>query len=514
MEAKGTNISQKGIGFITEEEVVPADEIPFETIVKGYIFSNKTYSIKGIGNILYSKKINDIEAYYHNGLEFTKLDFDSQDNLFDLLEDIRKFEKSVQSNIENKTLADFNYYPSEDIFEKANIFYEAFDNLILKKYEVFSYYLEESSKSTTTFIQRKTEMKKKMVMMGSNNYLGLTTNSDVIKAGKDALDKYGSGNGSGVMVGGKLLIHKELEEALSDFTGKEAVMLFSSGYSTNLGIISGIARQNDAIINDQLNHASVFDGCKLSGAKVLVYAHNDMGSLDRILKRAKLNYNGQLIVVNGIFSSNGEIAQLDKIVEISQKYNCKIMVDEAHGLGVIGKKGIGASEYLNVLDKVDILMGTLSKSLAGVGGFAAANKEIIEYLRYYGRSYLFSTTIPASVAASVLKALEILKNDKEIREKLKYNVEYFKNGLKKLNLNIGNTEGAIVPIYIPDMNVIMNVSKMLFEKGIFHNIFSYPAVPLGGSLLRFGLMATHTEKELSYVLDSIEEASIKFNLVR
>ncbi|HPO50560.1 MAG TPA: aminotransferase class I/II-fold pyridoxal phosphate-dependent enzyme [Spirochaetota bacterium] len=343
VEAKGINISQKGIGFVTEEELVPAVGIPFKTQIRGFIFSDKIYSICGVGNVVYSQKNNPNDAFYHNGLEFTNLDDKSSENLFELLKDIRYFEKSIHSDVNNKSLADFNYYPSEDIFEKSNIFYESFDNMIQKKYEVFSYYLESASKSTSIFSQRKTGVKKEMVMMGSNNYLGLTANPEVIKAAKEALDKYGCGNGSGVMVGGKISIHKRLEEELADFTGKEAAILFNSGYSANVGILSGIARPQDAIINDQLNHASVFDGCKLSGAKILVYSHNNMESLERILKRAKLNYDGRIIVTNGIFSSSGEMVQLDKIVEIAQKYDCKIMVDEAHALGVIGKNGIGAS---------------------------------------------------------------------------------------------------------------------------------------------------------------------------
>lgn len=502
-EGKGINISQKGLGFLTTHELMPAESIPFNTEIKGYIFSQKSYRISGSGRLLYSIRYKENTEFFYNGFEFITLDEGSNEKLMDLLEDIRKFNKSLESGIEHKTLADFNYYPSDDVFQKSNIFYESMSKIVDQKYKMFSFYLDSASKSTSDFVQMKSGDTKQMIMMGSNNYLGLTVHPEVIAAAKKALDTYGVGNGSGAMVGGTLKIHKELEEALADFTGKESVMLFNSGYAANVGIISGTLRPGDAVVNDQLNHASVFDGCKLSGAKDFVYSHNNMDSLERILKRAQLKFNGTLIVVNGIYSTNGETAPLDEIVKIAVKYNCRVMVDEAHGLGVVGKKGIGACELFDVHDKVDIIMGTLSKSLAGVGGFAASSKELIDYLKYYSRSYLFSTSIPPATAASVLKALELLRDNPEIREQLSSNITFFRESLQKLNLNIGNTRGAIIPIYIPDMKNLLGVSKKLFEKGIYHNVMSYPAVPMGGSLLRFGIMATHTRAELQQAVDAI-----------
>ncbi|OHD14144.1 MAG: hypothetical protein A2086_00270 [Spirochaetes bacterium GWD1_27_9] len=426
---------------------------------------------------------------------------------------MRKFEKDPNTVTETKSLADFVYYPSDDISDKADIFYNIMTENLTNKYEIFSYYLDSPSTSTSNFIQLKTENKKSMIMMGSNNYLGLTNHPDVIKAGCDALQKYGSGNGSGAMVGGTLSIHKRLEKELAEFVGKEEVIIFNSGYSANVGIISGLLRPQDVVINDISNHASIFDGCILSGAKRLVFSHNDISNLKRVLKRAELKYNGRLIVINGVFSSNGEIAPLKEISGLAKDYNCMLMVDEAHGLGILGEKGIGASEHCGVLNDVDIFMGTMSKSLAGVGGFAAARKEIIEYLRFYGRPYLFSTNIPPSAAASILKALQIIRDDKSIREQLWYNINFFKAGLKKLNFNIGNSESAIIPIYIPDTNLLFRFSKKLFQKGLFHNIFIFPAVPMGGSLIRFGIMATHTEQELTRALKIIEEASEEENLL-
>lgn len=513
LEGKGINISNKGIAFLTTEEIIPADNIPFNLEIRGFVFSDKIYEIKGTGRLLYSSKSKKNFAYYYNGFEFITLEKESEDAIFELFEDIRQYEKSLKTGTINKSLADFMYYPSGDILEKAHIFHEALDNMLQKKYDFLSYYLDSGNISTSTFMDKKTKVSRTMVMMGSNNYLGLTTHPDVIKAGILACEKYGSGNGSGVMAGGKIAIHEELEKKLADFIGKESVMIFNSGYAANVGIISGIARPNDAIINDQLNHASIFDGCKLSNAKTFIFAHNNMESLERILKRAKLSYFGNLIVVDGVFSTNGNIAPLNKIIKIAEKYNCRILVDEAHGFGVLGEKGIGTCEHFNAVKKIDIIMGTMSKSLAGVGGFAASSKEVIEYLRFYGKSYLFSTGITPATAGSIIKALEIIQNDKSIRENLWHNIDFFKTGLKKLNLPIGNTQGAIIPIYIPDNDALTKVSKHLLDKGVYHNVFTYPAVPLGGSLLRFGIMATHTEKELSFAINAIEESFEKEGLL-
>jgi glycine C-acetyltransferase len=352
-----------------------------------------------------------------------------------------------------------------------------------------------------------------MVMMGSNNYLGLTTHPDVINAGIEGLKKYGSGNGAGAMVGGTLSIHRELEESISDFIGKESVMLFNSGYSTNLGAISGLLRPQDAVIIDQLSHASIYDGCNLSNAKTLIFSHNKAESLERILKRVKLKYNGLMIVVDGIYSTDGTIAPLTDIVKLAKKYDCKIMVDEAHGFGILGNKGSGATEFLNLTDKVDVIMATMSKSLAGVGGFVASSKEVIEYLRFYARSYMFSTNIPPAVACSILKSLQILKEDKSIRENLHYNINYFKSKLLDLKLRIGDPKAAVIPIFIPDQQLLLNISQRLFDRGIFHNVMGYPAVPMGGSLLRFGIMATHTEEELNKALNAIEDAVKKEKLL-
>ncbi|MBN2545476.1 MAG: aminotransferase class I/II-fold pyridoxal phosphate-dependent enzyme [Spirochaetes bacterium] len=505
LNGKGINISQTGIGFLTEEEIIPADNIPFETEIKGYIFSDKIYKIKGTGNLLYSKKLIGQNELYRNGLKFVNMDDDSKEALFNLLNDIRLFKSDIKDENTIMTLADFYYYPSDDLFAKTSIFSEYIDKNFLINHKMFSYYLDSSCSAVGNMINRKTKDKKEMIMLGSNNYLGLATHPEVIKAGIEALKKYGAGNGAGAMVGGTLGIHKQLEEELADFIGKEEAMIFNSGYSANIGILSGILRPNDVVINDQYNHASIFDGCRLSQSKLLVFKHNDINSLEKIVKRAKYYFNGCIIVIDGIYSTDGSLSPLDEIYRIARTYDCKIMVDEAHALGILGKKGRGTTEYFNLTDKIDIIMGTLSKSLGSSGGFVASSKNVIEYLRFYARSYLFSTSFPPSVAATVLKALHLIKTDNSIREKLHFNISYFINGLKKLNLDIGEPKSAVVPIFISDQKLLFKISSLLFDNGLFHNVMIYPAVPMGGSLLRFGITTSLDENILKKALVIIEK---------
>ena len=502
---KGVNISQKGFGVITENKLNFNNDVFFDAEVHGFIFSDKTYSIKGKVKLLYSTKSKKYMNLYYNGFKFVKIEDESHDKLYELLADIRKFQKSPFNNIKRKSLADFYYYPSDDIFYKANIFYNAMHQGNKESFEMFSYFLDSSNSPTAKLVNINTKKTKEMIMMGSNNYLGLNTHPDVIKASIEAVKKYGTGNGAGAMVGGTLTIHKKLEEELANFIGKEEAMIFNSGYSTNIGTISGILRPQDAVVIDQMSHASIYDGCALCSAKILIFSHNDSKSLEKIIKRVRPMYNGILIIVDGIYSTDGTIAPLKDIIKIAKNYRLRVMVDEAHGFGILGKKGIGSVEYCDVVDKTDIIMGTMSKSLAGVGGFIASSKDVIQYLRFYAHSYLFSTNIPPSVAGSILKTLQLIRDDSSIREKLHSNITYFKKRLLEIKLNIGDPKAAVIPIYISDQELLFNISSKLYEKGLFHNVMAYPAVPLGGSLLRFGIMATHSKNELKKACDIIEE---------
>lgn len=278
---KGVNLSQSGLGFLTEDEIIPSEGIPFSAEIRGAIFSTRTYQIKGTANLLYSIQSPAHGDLHYNGFEFTELLGESGSILQDLIQDLSRLGSA--STEEQKqdivNLANYTDFPSSDIFEKAVYFCSLAKPQLHSDYKTLSSYLDSSSASSARIALRDTTTSRDMIMMGSNNYLGLTTHPDVIQAGIRSLEKYGAGNGAGSMVGGTLTIHNQLEEELSDFIGKDAAMLFSSGYAANVGTISGLARPHDAVINDQYNHASIFDGCRLSGAKTLLYAHNDLDSL-------------------------------------------------------------------------------------------------------------------------------------------------------------------------------------------------------------------------------------------
>lgn len=514
-EAQGVNISQKGMGFLLAEELVPAEDIPFTARVKGFIFSEKVYLIEGLGNLLYSRPSSRHSGLFYNGFEFSSLTKKSEESLYQLLNDIMTYQAQIEEKdreVEKKSFADFFNYPCEDVFTKTQLFYDYENKVKTSDLKMFSYYLNAPCRSSTSFIENTTGNSVDMLMFGSNNYLGMSSHPDVIKAAADAAYEYGTGNGAGAMVGGTLSIHKRLERALAEFTGKEAVMLFNSGYSANTGVISGLMRPDDVIINDQANHASIFDGCLLSRAKTLVFSHNSIKSLERVLNRAKLKYYGSMIIVDGVYSAGGDLAPIKDIIKVAKKNSCRVIVDEAHGFGVLGKTGIGACEHFKCHREVDVIVGTLSKALGGVGGFAASDVEVIEYLRFYSRSYLFSTNFPPTVAGGLIKALEVLRTDNSLRERLLSNAEFFKKGLLALNFEIGKPEAAIVPIYISDDDILMEMSVELFNRGLFHNVFRYPAVPQGGSMLRFGIMATHSEAEIRQALTIIEEAAHKVKL--
>lgn len=343
------------------------------------------------------------------------------------------------------------------------------------------------------------------IMIGSNNYLGLTSHPEVIKAGVEALEKYGSGCSGSRFLNGTLDIHVKLEEELAEFLHKEAVVTFSTGFQSNLGIISAVAGRNDYIICDKENHASIYDGCRLSYAKMLRYNHSDMEDLERQLKTVP-DTAGILIVTDGVFSMSGEICKLPEIVKLAKKYGAKVMVDDAHGLGVLGKHGRGTAEHFGLEDEVDIYMGTFSKSLASLGGYMAAKKEVVDYVRHNSRPFIFSASItPASVACA-RKALEILKNEPQRVQALRDISDYMRAGLKAKGVKIIEIDSTpIIPIYTYDDEKSFKACKLLLERGVYVNPVVTPATPPGQSLLRTSYTATHTKEQMDKAIDAIVE---------
>ncbi|GAB2690681.1 aminotransferase class I/II-fold pyridoxal phosphate-dependent enzyme [Mucilaginibacter koreensis] len=345
----------------------------------------------------------------------------------------------------------------------------------------------------------------RVLMFGSNSYLGLTSHPKIKEASKKAIDKYGTGCAGSRFLNGTLDIHVELERRLARFVGKESALLFSTGFQVNLGVLSCITGRNDYLIIDEFDHASIIDGCRLSFSKVIKYAHNDMHDLQR--KMSMLPEEAvKVIVVDGIFSMEGDIVKLPEIVEIADRFGASIFIDDAHSLGVIGENGSGTASHFGLTDKVDMITGTFSKSLASLGGFIAADNELIEYLKHRARSLMFSASMPPGMVASVLAALDIIETEPEHMEKLWSNTHYAMKLLLDEGFDLGPTESPILPIYIRDNDKTFLVTKHLQNAGIFVNPVVSPAVPSDSSLLRFSLMATHTFEQIEEAVDKLVKA--------
>jgi len=357
----------------------------------------------------------------------------------------------------------------------------------------------ESRQDTEVLIQGK-----QTIMLGSNNYLGLTSHPEVIEATVKAVEKYGSGCSGSRFLNGTLDIHVKLEEELADFLKKEAVMTFSTGFQSNLGIISALAGRNDVIVGDKENHASIYDACRLSYAKLLRYEHNDMEDLERVLKSIPED-KGILIVTDGVFSMSGDIANLPEIVRLGKKYGARIMVDDAHGFGVLGKHGRGTAEYFDLEDEVDIYMGTFSKSLASLGGYMAAKREVVEYVKHVSRPFIFSASITPASVASARAALNIIKREPERVKALLDISDYMRKGLKSLGIEIMESVTPIIPIYTYHDILTFVACKLLLERGVYVNPVISPATPVGKSLLRTSYTATHTKEQMDYAMMQIKE---------
>ncbi len=345
---------------------------------------------------------------------------------------------------------------------------------------------------------------KETIMLGSNNYLGLTNHPKVIEAGLWAIENYGSGCSGSRFLNGTLDLHLKLEENLAQFLHKEAVMTFSTGFQSNLGIISALVGRSDYVICDKENHASIYDGCKLSYGKMLRYNHSDMQDLERKLESVPKE-SGILIVTDGVFSMGGDIANLPEICRLAKKYNARVMVDDAHGLGVIGKHGRGTAEYFDLEDEVDIYMGTFSKSLASLGGYMAAKKEVVEYVKHTSRPYIFSASMtPASVCCANA-ALEVLKAEPERVQRLKQVSDYMRDCLRKRGVAFKESETPIIPIFTYENDKTFIACKMLLDRGVYVNPVVSPATPVGQSLLRTSYTATFDFKLLDKAADQIKE---------
>ena len=352
-----------------------------------------------------------------------------------------------------------------------------------------------------------------VLMFGSNAYTGLTGDQRVIDAAKRALDKYGSGCAGSRFLNGTLDIHVQLEKELAEFVHKDATLCFSTGFSVNQGVLAQVVGKGDYIICDDRDHASIVDGRRLSFARQLHYKHNDMEDLERVLK-ALPQEAIKLIVVDGVFSMEGDLAKLPEIVALKKKYNCSVMVDEAHGLGVFGKQGRGVCDHFGLTDEVDLIMGTFSKSLASIGGFIASDKDTINYLRHTCRTYIFSASNTPAATAAAMEALHILQQEPERLENLWNVTKYALERFCEEGFEIGDTESPIIPLYVRDIEKTFLVTKLAFDAGVFINPVIPPACAPQDTLVRFALMANHTKDEVDRGVKALKKIFVEQGIIK
>lgn len=364
--------------------------------------------------------------------------------------------------------------------------------------------------------KQETEVKvngKDVLMFGSNSYLGLTTHPKVMEAAESAVKKYGSSCSGSRFLNGTTDMHEKLENMLAQFLNKEEALVFSTGFQVNLGVLPSIAKQGDALLLDRLNHASIYEGAKLSDASTIVFRHNDMQALEKKLANLQ-DANHRIIVVDGIFSMEGNIAKLPEIVELAKKYNASVMSDCAHAVGVLGDHGRGTPDHFGITNDVELIGGTFSKSLASLGGFVAGDKETIQYIRHVARSLIFSASMTPSSTAATIAALEIMQSDDSRRLKLWENTHYSLKRLKELGFDTGDSETPIIPIYIRDNEKAYKMTMRLFEEGVFVNPVVAPAVAPTDTLIRFSLMATHTIEQIDIAIDKILKVADELDVKR
>lgn len=352
---------------------------------------------------------------------------------------------------------------------------------------------------------------RRILMFGSNSYMGLTNHPKVIAAAKKAIDQYGSSCSGSRFLNGTSRLHNELEQRLADFVGKEDALVFSTGFQTNLGAVSTLIGRHGTIILDELDHASIIEGSRLSFARVLKFAHNDMNDLGDLLRNLPYD-QPKMIVVDGIFSMEGDICNLPEIVKLAEMYGAMVMVDDAHALGVIGRQGRGTASHFGLTNRVDLIMSTFSKSLASLGGFVASSKEVINYMRHHARSLIFSASIPPSAAAAAMAALEVMQEEPERLEQLWENTAYIAKAVREIGFDTANVVTPIVPIYIRDNQLTFRFTQRLFEEGIFVNPVVSPAVRSDASMIRMSITATHTRQQLDEAIEKLDRIATELQV--
>jgi len=354
---------------------------------------------------------------------------------------------------------------------------------------------------------------REVINLSSNNYLGLTTHPKLRARALEAIERWGVGSGAVRTIAGTMTIHMELEEKIAKFKHVEASVVFQSGFTANAGTVQAILGREDIIISDQLNHASIIDGCRLSRAEIKIFPHKDIGACEDILKEIEPRKCRKLLITDGVFSMDGDIAPLPQLVELAEKYGCIMMIDDAHASGVLGRNGRGTVDHYNLHGRVDVQVGTLSKAIGALGGYVCSTRDTIEFLYHRARPFLFSTSHPPSVAATCLAAFEVLEEEPQLIDRLWANTKFFKESLKKLGFNTGMSETPITPVIVGDVALAHEFSRQLFAAGVFAQGIGFPTVPEGKARIRTIVTATHTQEELTRALDILESVGKKLKII-
>ncbi len=344
---------------------------------------------------------------------------------------------------------------------------------------------------------------REVINLSSNNYLGLTTHPKLKRRAAEALERYGVGSGAVRTIAGTMTLHMELEEKIAQFKNVEASVVFQSGFTANAGTVAAVLGREDIIISDELNHASIIDGCRLSRAEIRVFPHKDVEACEKVLKEIEGRKGRKLLITDGVFSMEGDIAPLPQLADLAEKYGCIMMIDDAHASGVLGRNGRGTVDHFKLHGRVDIQVGTLSKAIGALGGYVCSTRDTIEYLYHHARPFLFSTSHPPSVAAACLAAFELLDEEPQLVERLWANTRFFKAGLAKRGFNTGMSETPITPIIVGDAALTHQFSRELFEAGVFAQGIGFPTVPKGKARLRAIVTATHSEEQLSSAIETL-----------
>ena len=406
-------------------------------------------------------------------------------------------------NCDDYTLADFFEFESDDLFEVTDYFWDWISDAVSKQYMVYGQPIMSAPAAEFKVYDRYKDSIRNFLNFCSYNYLGYSIHPEVIKAVKDTLDQYGTGAVSAPLLSGYYGLVKRLEDEIAQMKGKEAAIVFSTGYATNLGILSGLLRPGDVAVMDILSHASIYDGVRLSGAEIKVFAHNSPRHLERVLKG--LNSKRVIVCVEGVYSMDGDLSNLPEIIPICKKHGAKILVDEAHASLVFGEKGGGVAEHFGLEDQVDISIGTFSKSFGAIGGYAAGGEKLMLYLRVFARSYMFSCAMAPHTAAGILKILEIFRKDKSALNKLWDNTRYMHAQLRKAGLDIAETKSPVVPVMAGTDLRLREISKRLQQKGLYTGVVTYPAVSKNKTRLRLSVSANHTKEQMDECVRILKE---------